>query len=426
MQSLLDAPPEILEQILLELDPLDVSSVSQTCTALHDHIYDPSNELLWRDLYLSMPLDDPRRCFDPLGNPIKHEDIHWRESLQRIIRARTVVRRPELGSSQEERLAIAQTLLELASHTVPLDNLASDDISLNLVWVGSMLREGTFFEQSRWDVSKQELRLRARLHTIYGLTLEDFKHQERVESLCTVYTMRNYSDQNDYGPFINDGTGRVDWTIVRSIQHLISLHFIPRPQTSTGENATMKEPYIPSPMSLPFCCSVLDSIEVSLDDVDDWAGVEGDWRYAFCFCDHRKLLAFNNYPYPDGSLRRGRGVFEDADFTEAFNPLELSLHITDAEYDEDHPTRPIIHFKGISKADETDVEGTVRISSEGHIKWQFVSDDTWSCQGVQVGNIRSVYGVLGIWTTTQHEQSDPVGPFWLHKAIGSPPWVLGV
>ena len=32
-----------------------------------------------------------------------------------------------------------------------------------------------------------------------------------------------------------------------------------------------------------------------------------------------------------------------------------------------------------------------------------------SSEGIQVGSVRSAYGVLGSWTTTLHEQGDPVG-----------------
>ncbi len=32
-----------------------------------------------------------------------------------------------------------------------------------------------------------------------------------------------------------------------------------------------------------------------------------------------------------------------------------------------------------------------------------------SSEGVQLGSVRSDYGVLGIWTTAQHDRIDPVG-----------------
>ena len=32
-----------------------------------------------------------------------------------------------------------------------------------------------------------------------------------------------------------------------------------------------------------------------------------------------------------------------------------------------------------------------------------------SSEGIQVGSVRSAYGVLGMWTTVDHDGSDPVG-----------------
>ncbi len=34
-----------------------------------------------------------------------------------------------------------------------------------------------------------------------------------------------------------------------------------------------------------------------------------------------------------------------------------------------------------------------------------------SSEGIQIGNVRSIYGVLGAWTTVQHDRGDPVGTF---------------
>ncbi len=58
----------------------------------------------------------------------------------------------------------------------------------------------------------------------------------------------------------------------------------------------------------------------------------------------------------------------------------------------------------------------------------------YSSEGVQVGGLRSAFGVLGSWTTIFHDADDPVGkwrifievlnerelmgfigPFWMHK-----------
>jgi len=48
---LLDFCHEILHEILINLPPTDIASVSRTCKSLHSYI--AGNRLLWRDLYLN-------------------------------------------------------------------------------------------------------------------------------------------------------------------------------------------------------------------------------------------------------------------------------------------------------------------------------------------------------------------------------------
>lgn len=36
-----------------------------------------------------------------------------------------------------------------------------------------------------------------------------------------------------------------------------------------------------------------------------------------------------------------------------------------------------------------------------------------SSEGVQIGGLRSSFGVLGAWTTIFHDSDDPVGELWL-------------
>lgn len=282
MPALLDIPPEILEQVLLELDPIDVAAVSQTCVFFAEMLYSSSSDILWRNLYLTLALDDPRRCLDRLGNP--PGDIKWRRKLQRVIRARTIVRKPEL-CRKEERCDIWCTVLDLATHTIPLSSSVSDDLSFNLVWLGSLLRGGTLLEHSLWELSQEERQLRAQFHTLFGLTAVDFKPQRRVDTRCAVYALRRYNEGNYYGPFLSDGSGRVDWEHMLAVQHVMSMHIVPAQIPEDLHNNF----YIGSPLSLPFCNSIIER-DLNLDETDDWAGVEGKWQCSFCFCDHRDLL----------------------------------------------------------------------------------------------------------------------------------------
>lgn len=47
-------------------------------------------------------------------------------------------------------------------------------------------------------------------------------------------------------------------------------------------------------------------------------------------------------------------------------------------------------------------------SQNGHLYiFQIIS--IYSSEGIQIGGIRSSYGVLGSWTTVFHDDDDPVG-----------------
>lgn len=283
MATLLDLPPEILEQILLELDPIDVAAVSQTCVILSTIPYSASSDLFWRKLYLELALDDPRECVNAMGDPIL--EFNWKRELQRLIRARAIVNNP-VCCRPEERTELWRTLLDIASNTVPLSSVTSD-LSYNLVWLGVLLRGGSLLEYSLWELSPEERQLRAHFHTLFGLTVADFSPTRLLETRCTVYTLRYYHQANIFGPFMSDHSGRVNWEHVLAIQHVISMHVVP--SQLPEEFAREDKFFVGSPMSLPFCNSVMEKGE-RLGEVDDWAGVEGTWRCSFCFCDHRDLL----------------------------------------------------------------------------------------------------------------------------------------
>ncbi|KAH8091065.1 hypothetical protein BXZ70DRAFT_954171 [Cristinia sonorae] len=410
--TFLDIPPEVFWQITLELDPLDVARLSQTNTVIASYIYDPANQLLWRNLYLAQLLDDPRECIGPLGEPPKQE-VDWKSELKKVIRAKVIVNNPGVCREHEGEETV-RNLLHLATHVLPNRSVSDSgddgEVSGNLAWLASLLRGGKFFDHPQWSVSPKERALRAQLHTLFGLTADDFRPPRRVESRGFVYAMRNYKEVNDYGPFLMDGSGRVNWEHILYIQHCISMHLIP-PGAVDTENA-----FSISPLSLPFCQSVIPR-ELNLDTVQDWAGVEGGWHCSFAFCDHRELLVYNNFNESD-ELQLQTEIFTDPSFMEAFRTLHITVKVTATVPDPEHPTRPKIMWEGRIGGTHM-MSGWVKVTPDGHIRWHFVSGEPglpmWSSEGIQVGGVRSPFGVLGVWTTVSHDLHDPVGPFWMRK-----------
>ena len=184
MSTFLDIPLEVIEQILLELDPMDVSALACTSHVFHDFIYDPANQLLWRKLYLAQPFDDLRSCVTPLGRPLVA--IDWRTRLQKIIRARNAVQ-SDAELSEDETVDILRTLLDMASNVIPLTRPDGDDLSSSHAWLAVILRRSTLLDHDSFSSSgsSEERQLRARLHTFFGLTDKTVNLESCYRRVCS-------------------------------------------------------------------------------------------------------------------------------------------------------------------------------------------------------------------------------------------------
>lgn len=296
MAFIYDIPLEILEQIILELDPIDMASLAQTCKAYHALLYQSPSQHLWRSMYLSQPLDDPRRCVDPLGNSLVNTEVDWKDLLQRIIRLRTLARNHSLCKSEEREL-VFRTLRYLICQIPPTPDVPSEELSLNLVWLAALLRGGAFLDIESWpaDLPETERQLLACIHTHFGISTRDRRRSQLTLSRAFVYAMRHYTWDNEFGPFLMDGSGRVNWVHLQAIHHVMSMHLVP--QTFSEEPEEGQSAFTIFPMSLPFCQTFIPQGLV-LDQEKDWAGVAGVWTCAFCFCDHRELLRKLDLPFP--------------------------------------------------------------------------------------------------------------------------------
>ncbi|TFK34774.1 hypothetical protein BDQ12DRAFT_656472 [Crucibulum laeve] len=411
MIGLLDLPREIIEDILLNCDPLEVAKFAQTSRQLQLFVYGAEDSTLWRGLYLSQPFDDPRRCVSQLGVP--RGEVDWKSELQRIIRAREVALNNFDSCQREERSTVLKTFLHMVSYVPPLSSPTSGpEISLNLLWVAAILRRGFLDEaETKWDMSPEEKQIHARLHAYYGLTQADITKASRTRSRSYVYDLRNYTWSNEFGPFNNEGN--VNWFHVQAIHHVVSMHVVLLQEDTPFEYAIF-------PMSLPFTQIVIPK-EIEPNVENDWAGITGVWSVSFCFCDHRELIAYNQSEVDDtGAL--DASLFDGPDFHEVFRTLSVDLKLsrTEAGHGEDSKW-PTLFFHGqMRDPSHSTMNGRVSMTPDNQIQWHFVSGDqgnaVWSSEGIQVGGRRSSYGVLGSWTTIFHDDDDPVGPFWLRKA----------
>ncbi|KAG6816407.1 hypothetical protein H0H87_006211 [Tephrocybe sp. NHM501043] len=425
-------PNEVIEQLLLRLDPIDVARVSQCCRLLRLVLYNPKDQALWRELYLDLPLDDPRNCVSLQG--ARRNDIDWRGLLQRFIRVRTVLCDPSLARPGET-LATLQSLLELVTWVPPLVDIDDfHNISLNLAWVVATLRGTSFFEDIEFsrDTGEEERQLAARLHTLFGLTAQDITVAGRVRSRAFLYDLRNYCKENLWGPKTVDGG--INWIHIRAIHHVVSMHIVDL-QEMEGANFE----FAIFPMSIQTTQIVLPP-ELNPDEEEDWAGIMGLWQVSFCFCDHTELLKYNaSAPNADGTL--DTSVFEAMDFGEVYRTLNVTVTKIHTVPDPKYPKRPVIHFMAEMPDTASSMKGTVRMTADDQVMFHFISGQNdqavWYSLGIQVGGLRSPYGVLGAWGTDFHEPDDPVGepvfsmpkasaslyilgPFWMRRDTAAP------
>ena len=297
MTGILDLPPEVIEPILLASDPVDVAHMSQVARCFYDIIYGPGSQRLWRELCFEQPLDDLRTCVSPLGRLVG--DTDWRAHLQRTIHARIAVER-YTKLDPDERVRVLKSLIHLATHVTPRQQPDSDDISDNHVWLVTFLKDTSLFDSDEIPgptASEEEVQLYHQLHTLFGLGPRDRSDKARVLSRACVYSMRNHTRETGYGPFMHDGSGRVNWRHVQAIHHVVSMHVTPTPTTSR---------FPVYQLSLPFSQPVVQP-EPESGGGADWAGIGGYWRVSFCFIDHHDLLG--QY------LREGAGCLTfNADF----------------------------------------------------------------------------------------------------------------
>ncbi|KZP18559.1 hypothetical protein FIBSPDRAFT_589270 [Athelia psychrophila] len=387
-------PTEIIEHIALELDPVDVAAIGQTSRFLRSFVYNTEDDHLWRSLYLKQPFDDPRTCINFQGEP--QLLIDWKGELQQIIRARTILRRysritdSTLSSAcpPAERRSVLESLWRLASNA-PLAPVAFSDVPDNLAWVTRILRSCEFLAE---PAQPDDLQLQKKLHTHCGLVSSDINDVNLFESRAYCYDLRNYTHSPQMGPFLSDG--RVNWVHMKALHHVISIRI------SNNDPDFLLTKF---PMSLVFC----QPVRAGVDELaEDWVGISaGAWKLVQCHCDPLQMDVYNN----------PMGANEDSRFEERLRAAgPVRFRVTSTEADPEHPTRPIINFT--SGQNPLHIKGYIRMTPDSQVRWHLavreMSGQMWSAEGINMGGLRSVYGVLGSWVL---DDGDAVGPIWLRR-----------
>lgn len=260
-----------------------------------------------------------------------------------------------------------------------------------------------------------------------------------------VYDLREYTTGSEWGPFLADGSGRVDWEKVEAIQVVLrtnlrskklerspafsqlwsdrpfagswpgSWQISRRLSRMTCPHAMQEEEEENGPAALESGSPEREEEEKDGNEreakdkgkskkLEDPYGVTGIWMRVVCFLDYNDFYQ-HNFPVgdttPDDAPRRPLDIGEATRL--------VMMKIKAASVEQDDQTHPVVHFRGTSRAIDhswddnanSDIRGTVRMTPEGEVRWTtfsiFDGQERWRSEGVQVGGVGSARGVVGNW-----------------------------
>ncbi|EME78835.1 uncharacterized protein MYCFIDRAFT_98456, partial [Pseudocercospora fijiensis CIRAD86] len=458
MASLLELSHELLHCIFTEIELADLSALAQTCRVLNSYIR--SNRLLHKDLYTGR-YDEPTTC---------EEEPDYEDLLHRAVRLEKLFDTEDVEAKRRHLHFVAQEIPRLVERAD-----LQQDKSKNMQWledafrnpdnVDSFLCASSLFAPGRAGGNDQmaagteELRqASAKLHCLYGTTVCTRSHSAgrttHTYARSKVYDLREYTDATRWGPFMKDGSQRVDWEKVEAIMIVLGFNLRKFTDRSDGRFPIVwRDPWVgATPGSYKSAPRIGDpsnhleeeegdykirELALSLDAMDPY-GVTGSWMRVVCFLDYNDLYAFNfSERIPDSQPR------EPIDTEEAIRLIRIKLQVTrieapgtrndEDETEDDGDWRsfqgerlPIVHFRGTSRSlhaswdpnANSRIRGSVRQTPEGEIRWTtfsiFHGEERWRSEGIQVGGLKSARGVLGNWFDKDYDMHGPAGPtaFW--------------
>lgn len=248
-------------------------------------------------------------------------------------------------------------------------------------------RAGTLNQKPADD--EEERQLSAKLQCLFGITSTMGGRrslQTHPYARSIVYDLRNYTDKNEWGPFRDDGSMRVDWEMLESIMivlgyssNLCCRRFLSRfrpPWTNPFEGVIPdRAAILPAyPATLP------RELDVPLSLRDPY-NVTGVWSRIVCFLDYNDLYYFN---FSDDAMRWPADQPRDPTATEeAIRHIMMDIRVTSVEPAGafDNGALPVVSFSGTSRSVEalwdpnanSGIRGSVRLTAEGEVRWQTIS-----------------------------------------------------
>lgn len=215
---------EILHHVFCFVEATDLSSLARTCHYIRNYV--ARDDLLWKRIYLTH-FDEPRNSPES-----------WTNALQNLVKTDKLLNSQdyELKRTRWDFLARQVLPLLLASNeprsTVNTSFLASKfNHAYRKSNASTLLRQSSLFRRCGMpdDLPADSIALRqlsARLHVYSALSLElrdsEFIDTPGAQHLhpyarSRLYDLRRYKRSNFWGPFMDDGSGRIDWEKVQAI-----------------------------------------------------------------------------------------------------------------------------------------------------------------------------------------------------------------
>ncbi|KAH8811386.1 hypothetical protein F5884DRAFT_749771 [Xylogone sp. PMI_703] len=460
MDRLTALPNEVLHSILAGVNPKDLATLSRTCRTLHNFISD--NRPLFKDVYLGY-LDNPE-LKDGISSFNYEKGLHSLVKLQRYCGYGQIEQKlPHL----EWVADVVSSLLETASpkSDASLNISLLVDIFSKQVNKDGFLTQSTLFERARGrinsDVTKDMHQASAKLHVLCGVPIlrpdggrVTRQNKAYPYAASIVYDLRNYTAASEWGPFLDDGSGRVDWEKLEAVMIVLGHNLrlfseghnrLFRPVWATPFSTTAANSYVSRSIAKNY------ELPPPIDAMDPYH-VSGTWMRVVCFLgnfpifhttyitfayglmkyesiklimvDFNDLFAYNfNVPQPGPDEPRA-----PLDTTEAIRLIVMELEATkiEAPGEDDSQDLPIVHFKGVSRPMHTSwdpnansaIRGTIRKTKHGDIRWTtfsiYAGQARWRSESVQLGGLNSARGSIGHWFDKDYDVHGPAGPtaFW--------------
>lgn len=117
----------------------------------------------------------------------------------------------------------------------------------------------------------------------YGHVWDTFRPPAVNRAIRSVYTKSHYTAASNYGPYLHDGSGRVDWALAEKIRTVMVDNVRDAQQSEEWGETNDGEKVV-----LPGVKAWADSARGSTswtEDPRDWAGVQSNTIGTYVFCD---------------------------------------------------------------------------------------------------------------------------------------------